>query len=71
MYQSTHPHPTSNHTPILLDGGGIRKEKTPYRFENMWLKVESFKEMIRNWWERYNVQGLFSHILAVKLEALK
>ena len=43
----------------------------PFRFENMWLKVEDFKDLIRNWWEGYIVQGSFCHILAVKLKALK
>ena len=33
--------------------------------------MDNFKELIRGWWEGYKVQGLFSHILAVKLIALK
>ena len=47
------------------------KDKTPFKFENMWLKVEGFKELVRNQWEGYSVKGSFCHILAVKLKALK
>ena len=71
LFQSILSRPVSDHTPILLDGGEIRKGKIPFRFENMWLKVEDFKDLIRNWWEGYIVQGSFCHILAVKLKALK
>ena len=56
---------------ILLDEGRIRGRKTPFRFENMWLKVEGFKDLVRNWWTSYNFKGSCSHILATKLKALK
>ena len=29
----------------------------PFRFENMWLKEESFKEVLRKWWEGIQVSG--------------
>ena len=48
LFQSTLPNPALDHAPILLDGRGIRKGKTPFKFENMWLKVEGFKDLIRN-----------------------
>ncbi|RVW71692.1 hypothetical protein CK203_061333 [Vitis vinifera] len=32
--------PMSDHFSILLDGGGLRRGPSPFRFENMWLKVE-------------------------------
>lgn len=35
LFHSTLPKPVSDHAPILLDGRGIRKGKTPFRFENM------------------------------------
>ena len=66
LFHSILPKPVSDHAPILLDGGGIRKGKAPFKFENMWLQVEGFKDLIRNWWEGYSVQGSFSHILAMK-----
>ena len=49
LYQSFLPNPILDHVPILVDSGEIRKGKTPFRFENMWLKVEGFKELVRNW----------------------
>ena len=27
----------SDHSSVLLDGGGMQKGPTPFRFENMWL----------------------------------
>ena len=43
------PKPTSDHFPILLDGGGVRSGPMPFRFENMWLKEEGFKEKMQGW----------------------
>ena len=39
--------PTSNHAPILLECGKIRRGQTPFRFENMWLKAEGFQDLLR------------------------
>ena len=48
--QSRLSRPISDHFPIVLEGGGIRRGPTPFRFENMWLKVEGFKDLVRSWW---------------------
>ncbi|RVW40573.1 LINE-1 retrotransposable element ORF2 protein [Vitis vinifera] len=45
------PRPISDHFPVLLEGGSWSKGPAPFRFENMWFKVEGFKELIRNWWQ--------------------
>ena len=49
----------------------MRRGPTPFRFENMWLKVEGFKEVLRKWWEGIQVSGSTSYILSKKLKALK
>ena len=41
-----------------------------FRFENM-LQVEGFKDLVRNWWEGYEVFGSPSYRLARKLRLLK
>ena len=61
----------SDHFPILLNGGGLRRGPSPFRFENMWLKVEGFKDLLKSWWEGDNFSGSSSFILVEKLKVLK
>ena len=63
----------SDHCPISLEGGGegVKKGKTPFRFENMWLLSNEFKELVREQWTRYSIAGSNSHCLVEKLKALK
>ena len=37
----------SDHSTILLEGRRERRGRIPFRFENMWLKVEGFKDMVK------------------------
>ena len=48
------PRPISNHLPILVEVEGILGGKSPFRFENMWLKMDGFKERVHSWWNRYS-----------------
>ena len=57
--------------PILLEGGSQRRGRIPFRFENMWLRVENFVDKVKKWWASYLFQGTPSFILAKKLAALK
>ena len=47
----------SDHFPILLDGGGVRRGPTPFRFENMWLKGEGFKGLLRTGGKNSTIAG--------------
>lgn len=44
------PRPISDQHPILLDKGGLRKGLTPFRFENVWFRVEGFKDLLSSRW---------------------
>ena len=46
-------------------------DPSPFRFENMWLKVEGFKDLITNWWQSFEFRGTYSYVLMEKMRALK
>ena len=48
------PRPISDHFPILVEAGEILSGKNPFRFENMWLKSEGFKD-----WGSFLVEPVF------------
>ena len=56
---------------MLLDSDGIKSGPSPFRFENMWLKFEGFKDLLRGWWQSLQFSGSYSFVLASKLKALK
>ena len=37
-----------DHVPILLDGVRVRRGPAPFRFKNLWLKEEGFKELLKS-----------------------
>ncbi|XP_030970975.1 uncharacterized protein LOC115991423 [Quercus lobata] len=65
------PHPVSDHFPILVEVGGMVRGKSPFRFENMWLKTEGFIDRVESWWNRHSFSGTPSFVFAKKLKALK
>ena len=71
VVQSTLSIPVSDHCPVMLDSEGIKSRPSPFRFENMWLKFEGFKDLLRVWWQSLHFSRSFSFILASKLKALK
>ncbi|RVW57757.1 hypothetical protein CK203_113918 [Vitis vinifera] len=52
-------------------GGGMSRGPSPFRFENMWLKVEGFKELLREWWQGGERVGRASFRLADKMKVMK
>ncbi|RVX03380.1 DEAD-box ATP-dependent RNA helicase 28 [Vitis vinifera] len=74
VVQSRLPRPTLDHFPILLMGGGLRRGPSPFRFENMWLKVDGFKDLLRGWRQgsemtedqevREGIVNAFQHLLS-------
>ena len=69
--QSALPRLVSYHNPIVLEVGGFSSGKSPFCFENMWLKIDGFKDLVRSWWNGYSVEGYSSHCIVEKLKALK
>jgi hypothetical protein len=61
----------SDHFPILIDCGDVSRGSRPFKFENMWLKVEGFMGLVKQWWDYYSFQGSSSFVLARKLKDLK
>ncbi|RVW56016.1 LINE-1 reverse transcriptase-like [Vitis vinifera] len=50
--------PVSDHFPILLEGGGLKRGPSPFRFENMWLEERGFIDRLKSWWGSLSFTGL-------------
>ena len=43
----------------------------PFGFENMWIRDESFKGLIKDWWQNLRFNGTGSYIILEKIKAFK
>ncbi|WMV54087.1 hypothetical protein MTR67_047472 [Solanum verrucosum] len=50
---------------------GLEKKRSNFKFENWWLKVEGFTDLIQAWWNEFLVEGCPNYRLNVKLRMLK
>ena len=71
MHSVLLPKITSDHFPIMLQGRDVASVKRPFKFENMWLEVDGFCELVRSFWGELRVSGSSSFVLAKKLLFLK
>lgn len=44
------PRPISDLWPLLLETDRPKDGPTPFKFENMWLRHKSLKELVKLWW---------------------
>jgi hypothetical protein len=65
------PRPISDHSPLLVESDDMARDRSAFKFENIWLKVDGFLEKIQGWWSSYSFSGPPSLVLARKLKALK
>jgi len=69
--QTIMPRVTSDHSPIMLQCGDWWQNKSYFKFENWWLKVDGFKGLVDSWWSEFVVEGCPDYKLSMKLKLLK
>ena len=62
--QRVPPRVISYHCLLLLETGVVRRSRSAFKFENMWLKAKGFVDRVQHWWNGYSFMGLPGFILA-------
>jgi len=57
IHQVVLPKITSDHVPILLHVGDVSGTRRPFKFENVWLEVEGFAVLVKDWRDELDVVG--------------
>jgi hypothetical protein len=61
----------SDHCPIWLECSRLNWGPKPFKFFNCWLQHPDFLEVVKNCWEKANIQGKRAYILKEKLKIVK
>ncbi|WMV45909.1 hypothetical protein MTR67_039294, partial [Solanum verrucosum] len=69
--QMVMPRVTLDHCPILLQCGDSEKQRPYFKFENWWLEIDGFRELVHKWWNEFEVIGCLDYVLSLKLRMLK
>ncbi|WMV59774.1 hypothetical protein MTR67_053159 [Solanum verrucosum] len=69
--QQIMPRVISDHNPVMLQCGDWEQRKAYFKFENWWLNVEGFKDLVQNWWNGFVVDGCPDFKFSMKLKMLK
>ena len=57
------PRPVSDYCPILLEARGMDRGKSPFSFENVWVKIDGFANRVQSWWNLHSFFGTPSFVL--------
>lgn len=67
------PRVGSDHIPIMTKGGEILTHLglLLFKFQNMWLLHPGFVELVKGWWEGFDVSGPLGQRFRLKLKGLR
>lgn len=63
--------PILDHCPILLDTEEIDRGPKPLRFNNVWLEDPKFRQLVKEWWDSFEIYGWGGYVISKKLILLK